>query len=152
MMTLFLYNSHLHSQFAQRKPSVEWDRQHLKARQFLRRRCRVRSPTYECRGVLRWEKRNARSDPATPDQYGIEHLFVVLFARRRYWWMRVSAALSHAAASYYPQCFVSIGWVYPTIDPRVPGDSLKTFRRKYSKRSRVATGNDVSRYLAITSR
>jgi len=43
-------------------------------------------------------------------------------------------------------------WVYPTIDPRVPGDSLKTFRRKYSKRSRVATGNDVSRYLVIISR
>lgn len=34
--------------------------------------------------------------------------------------------------------------VYPPIDPRSPGcDSLKTFRRKYRKRSRVAASNDV---------
>lgn len=152
-MTLFPYNSHLYSRRlclhdANRAKSETINiRKHWVVSHKVQAR-----PARECQSVEMGKAESARSDPATPDQYGIEHLFVVLFARRRYWWTRVSAALSHAAASYYPQCFVSIGRVYPTIDPRVPGDSLKTFRRKYSKRSRVATGNGVSRYLAIISR
>lgn len=49
-----------------------------------------------------------------------------------------------ALSLHRPQCFCIYRPVYLPIDPRSPGcDSLKTFRRKYRKRSRVAASNDV---------
>lgn len=48
--------------------------------------------------------------------------------------------LSHAVASSYPAMLCVYRPVYPAIDP-LACDSLKTFRRKYRKRSRVAASN-----------
>lgn len=89
-------------------------------------------------------RRGIRCVPVAPDQYGIEH-FVGRFVCLQKVLVNASELSRIPLHRVLPTMLCVYRPVYPPIDPRSPGcDSLKTFRRKYRKRSRVAASNDVA--------